>query len=262
MKRGWREFKIFFFVFIILAAIFFVIFNGAAFASLLKYKSKTLWQSFKNELLRPPRLAFWQEELKRAEENQKALNQSNNREGNIFSPKPQNSSLEKYPQFIKDEISKNPNQNLLIMPQFEIAAPIQTVESYNLSVIYKKLRQGVVLFPSSQPLGEGQTIIIGHSSAYPWEPGRYKSVFSLLSQYHADDQIYVWWQNNLYVYKVVTKKIFLPWPKGNLETEHLFPPQETPTLILQSCWPVGVDSRRIAVLATLVETVKNTANVF
>lgn len=273
MKKSWQEFKIFLLVFITLSVIFFIIFNGAAFASLLRYKSQTLWQSFKEEILRPPKLAFWKDaELNK--KNQSILETEKNHKNNLPSNNSQNQTPTKpgvqnlnvketqIPQWVKDEILKNPSQNLLIMPQFKISAPIWTVESYSLSVIYKKLRQGVVIFPSSQPIGEGQTIIIGHSSAYPWEPGRFKSVFSLLSQYRQDDEIYVWWNNNLYIYKVVTKKIFLPWPKGDIQTEHLFPSEGNPTLVLQSCWPVGVDSRRIAVLATLSAIIKSTPSAF
>ena len=55
------------------------------------------------------------------------------------------------------------------------------------------------------------------------------------------------------VFKVVDKKIFLPWPKGEYSTETIFPPEPNKRiLILQSCWPVGVDFKRVAVKAELI----------
>jgi sortase (surface protein transpeptidase) len=40
------------------------------------------------------------------------------------------------------------------------------------------------------PGGE-YSIILGHSSRYPWEPGKYKAVFSLLNELTIGDRIYV-----------------------------------------------------------------------
>ncbi|HPP64766.1 MAG TPA: sortase, partial [Candidatus Paceibacterota bacterium] len=153
---------------------------------------------------------------------------------------------------LKKPISSYTN-NTLILPKFEIEAPIIKVSKPNLNLIYQELKKGVVLYPGSSNPGEGYSIIIGHSSQYPWEPGRYKSVFSLLNQLQKGDLIYLIWENKFLVFKVEDKKIFLPWPKGNETTETVFPPSSQKVLILQSCWPVGVASKRVAVKAVLVE---------
>jgi hypothetical protein len=45
----------------------------------------------------------------------------------------------------------------------------------------------------------------------------------------------------------------LPYPKGEWYTENIFPPNSNEkTLILQSCWPVGVDYKRIAIKTKLI----------
>jgi len=144
------------------------------------------------------------------------------------------------------------NSNILEMPQFGIKTPILQVETTNSKLIYKKLKQGVVLYPGSDIPGKGYSIIIGHSSQYPWSSGRYKSVFSLLNQLKQGDKIYVFWNQKPLVFEVKEKNIFLPWPKGTESTETIFPPSDEVTLILQSCWPVGIASKRVAVKTVLV----------
>ncbi len=144
-------------------------------------------------------------------------------------------------------------ENVLVLPKFNIIAPIKVVEKPKSWLIYEKLRQGVVLYPGSAIPGEGYSIIIGHSSQYPWKPGNYKRVFSLLAELKRGDKIYVFWNKKPLVFEVREKKIFLPWPKGPDITETVFPPNSQPTLILQSCWPVGVAYKRIAVRTVLIK---------
>jgi sortase (surface protein transpeptidase) len=75
----------------------------------------------------------------------------------------------------------------------------------------------------------------------------------LLNELTIGDRIYVFWKQKPLVYEVVDKKIFLPYPKGEAYTENIFPPNSNEkTLILQSCWPVGVDYKRIAVKTKLI----------
>jgi LPXTG-site transpeptidase (sortase) family protein len=142
--------------------------------------------------------------------------------------------------------------NILELPEFGIKAPIWKIDTPDLKLIYKKLKQGVVLYPGSALPGQGYAIIIGHSSQYPWQSGKYKSVFSLLSELQKGDKIYVYWEQKPLVFEVQEKKIFLPWPKGNEVTETIFPPENEPILILQSCWPVGIDYKRVAVKTILI----------
>ena len=55
-----------------------------------------------------------------------------------------------------------------------------------------------------------------------------------------------------FIFEVTDKQIFIPWPQGSETTETVFPPSEEPTLILQSCWPVGAASKRVAIKTVLV----------
>jgi len=145
------------------------------------------------------------------------------------------------------------NQNLLVIPKFDIKAPIWTVDSESKKEIYANLKNGVVIYPTTSLPGGEYSIILGHSSRYPWEPGKYKAVFSLLNELVVGDRIHIFWNQKALVYEVVDKKIFLPYPKGESYTENIFPPNSNEkTLILQSCWPVGVDYKRIAIKTKLI----------
>ena len=230
-----RDLKLFFQIFFIIFIVSFFIFNGAAFFDLVNYKINKLTEIVKKELIRTPSfLANFSSESGMLPPI-----------SNIISGGSHIINLPAIP--IEAESS-----NLLEMSQFNIKVPILEVETPDSGTIYKKLKQGVVLYPGSDIPGNGYSIIIGHSSQYPWSPGRYKSVFSLLNQLEQGDRIYVFWDQKPLVFEVKDKKIFLPWPKGTESTETIFPPGDEKTLILQSCWPVGVASKRVAVKTVLV----------
>jgi len=231
-----KKLKLFLTIFIGIFLILFFIFNGLAFISLAQYKTKQFFSYLENEIKRPPSFLVLKTTTTLGQKSMPFLN-----------------NIETSTNFILKKPISSYTNNTLILPKFEIEAPIIKVSKPNLNLIYQELKKGVVLYPGSSNPGEGYSIIIGHSSQYPWEPGRYKSVFSLLNQLQKEDLIYLIWENKFLVFKVEDKKIFLPWPKGNETTETVFPPSSQKVLILQSCWPVGVASKRVAVKAVLVE---------
>lgn len=241
-----KDLKIFFLIFFIIFIISFLIFNGAAFFHLVSYKINKLTDSVKQELVRAPSLF---EDFSSDPEILPPI--SNIISGGLH-------VFDQSVELISPTISlpaipvAAESSNLLRMPQFNIEVPILQVETPNSDIIYAKLKQGVVLYPGTNIPGKGYSIIIGHSSQYPWSPGRYKSVFSLLNELEQGDRIYVFWDQKPLVFEVKDKNIFLPWPKGTESTETIFPPSDEITLILQSCWPVGIASKRVAVKTVLV----------
>ena len=232
-----KDIKLFFQLFFIIFIISFLVFNGAAFFDLVGYKINKLTEAIREELIRTPSFLV---DFSSGSGTLPPI--SNIISGGLIPPI---INLPSIP--IEAE-----NSNILEMPQFGIKAPILQVGTIDSKIIYKKLKQGVVLYPTSDIPGNGYSIIIGHSSQYPWSPGKYKSVFSLLNQLEQGDKIYVFWNQKPLVFEVRDKKIFLPWPKGTESTETIFPPSDEITLILQSCWPVGIASKRVAVETVLV----------
>lgn len=235
-----KDLKIFFLIFFIIFIISFLIFNGAAFFDLTGYKINKSGEDVKEELTRAP--SFLKDSSSDSEELPPISNIISGGADIITSPAV---TLPAIPVGAE-------NSNILVMLQFNIEVPILQVETPNSDIIYAKLKQGVVLYPGTDIPGKGYSIIIGHSSQYPWSPGIYKSVFSLLNELEQGDRIYVFWDQKPLVFEVKDKNIFLPWPKGTESTETIFPPSDEITLILQSCWPVGIASKRVAVKTVLV----------
>jgi len=221
-----RDLKLFSRIFAIIFIIVFFIFNGTAFGAIVSYKIRHLIVVIKEEMTRSPTL-FDVTTVTSLTWDQKMI------------------TLPTVP-------LEAQTANILELPEFNIRAPIWKIETPDLKLIYKTLKQGVVLYPGSALPVQGYAIIIGHSSQYPWQSGKYKSVFSLLSELQKGDKIYVYWEQKPLVFEVQEKKIFLPWPKGNEITETIFPPENKPILILQSCWPVGVAYKRVAVKTILI----------
>ncbi|MGC8880778.1 MAG: sortase [Minisyncoccia bacterium] len=252
-----KKIKLFFSIFIGIFLILFLIFNGVAFFSIIRYKTKSLISEIKYEITRPPlflvktqttiikgNLISFLKNLKEKLTTSTNLN---------FIPSSRPSLMNYYLSFLKKPLISY-SVNTLILPKFEIEAPIISVQKLDSKIIYQKLKRGVVLYPGSNEPGQGYSIIIGHSSQYPWETGRYKSVFSLLNQFSEGDLVYVVWNQKLLVFKVIAKKIFVPWPKGEESTETVFPPSNEKVLVLQSCWPVGVAAKRVAVKTVLIDS--------
>lgn len=229
-KNFKRDLKLFSQIFAVIFIIVFFIFNGTAFGSIVFYKIRHLFEITKEEVIRP----LHPFDLTTTS----SLSGNQSDEEIIILPT------------LPFEAQTS---NILELPKFGIKAPIWQIDTPDLKLIYKKLKQGVVLYPGSNIPGQGYSIIIGHSSQYPWQSGRYKSVFSLLSELQKGDRIYVYWEQKPLVFEVQEKRIFLPWPKGTEVTETVFPPEDKPILILQSCWPVGVAYKRVAVKTILIK---------
>ena len=229
--------KFFFTIFIIIFLVLFCLFNGLAFGDLVEYKASSFYNALSKEISTIAKLTH------------NPLNEEKTEKNDLENPKTKKEEILAY--LSEEEIKNKENLQLLILPKFKIKAPIKKVDQFNESLIYQKLKEGVVLFPGTAEPGKGYSIIIGHSSQYPWQEGNYKSVFSLLNELSQEDEIYVLWQGKILIYQVEEKKIFLPFHKGGQTTEEIFPIENKPILILQSCWPAGVDQKRVAIKTLL-----------
>jgi LPXTG-site transpeptidase (sortase) family protein len=228
---NFKDLKFFLIIFLGFFLINFFLFIGLGIFDIFSFKIKNLFQEIKTEVVSPP-----------------VFISPSNFDNQI------NEKKEK--EILKDNLKKYFSQyqgrKILILEKFDIKAPIIVVNNLDLNLIYKKLKEGVVLFPKSDIPGKGYSIIIGHSSQYPWQEGNYKTVFSLLGELKKGDKVYVIWEKKGLVFEVEDSKIFLPWSEGGQTTEMVFPKEEKPLLILQSCWPAGIAKKRIAIKTSLV----------
>ncbi len=151
------------------------------------------------------------------------------------------------------ELEVAPTDNRLIVPRIDQNIPIVRVSSQHLIdrnwnalelEMQDALKDGVVHYPgTSLPGQSGNVVITGHSSYFPWDPGRYKDVFALLHDVVEGDKIVVYYEQDKYVYEVNEIEIVLP--------EDIDVLKQTPSdkLTLITCTPVGTNLKRLIVSA-------------
>ena len=99
------------------------------------------------------------------------------------------------------------------------------------------------------PGQEGNVFIFAHSTDTPLNASRYNAVFYLINKLEKDDEVFVYYQQEKYSYKVLEKKIISP-EKLNDYLKTL----KGKTLTLQTCYPPGTTLKRLIVTAQLVES--------
>lgn len=146
-----------------------------------------------------------------------------------------------------------PNAAALIIDGIGIRAPIVFDTTSNVDEIYDRLEDGVVHYSDTAKPGEpGVSIVLGHSSAYPWYDGDYGAVFALLSKLKIGDRFYIQYSDNRsFFYEMKENLVFNPFnPDDRLEALERAPGNN---LILISCYPVGTNYLRIAVRAEQID---------
>lgn len=145
--------------------------------------------------------------------------------------------------------SEGINKNLagsISIPKINIQAPIIFVE--DVKWVDYDHKYGVVHYPATVLPGEkGAVLLSGHSSAPPNIKSQYNYVFSKLNNLEVGDNIAISFQGNNYLYQVFKKEIVLP---QNFKLREY---QDTETVTLLSCWPVGTAARRIVIEAQRVK---------
>ncbi len=133
----------------------------------------------------------------------------------------------------------------LQIPKLGIVAPLLT--DIDPAVMVEYLKQGVTQYLDTAKPGQvGNSVIVGHSSDYPWSDGLYKNVFALLDKLVAGDQIIIPFGSQRYIYEVYETKIVRPTELSVLKKT------DTPILTLLTCYPVGTTRSRLIVHAKLV----------
>ena len=119
-----------------------------------------------------------------------------------------------------------PPDTRIIIPRINKNVPIVTISTEALvsrdwtrleQEIQDALQDGVVHYPGTAFPGDtGNIVVTGHSSYFPWDPGRFKDVFALLHDVHIGDKIFVYYKQNKYVYEVYDTKVVLPTVRFNI----------------------------------------------
>jgi sortase A len=137
----------------------------------------------------------------------------------------------------------------LIIPKINVTAPVV----YGLTDLSEgssqsALENGVIHYPiqgaSAFPGQNGNTVILGHSSADWFEPGNYKFIFVQLNRLAAGDLFYLDYSSVRYTYRVKNSAVINPDQVGDLAIG-----TDKPYATLITCDPPGTALRRLAVFA-------------
>lgn len=152
------------------------------------------------------------------------------------------------------DLSIAPPRDYLAISRLGIRAPIVEPESVNYGGEWKAvedqiesaLQRGVVHLPGTALPGEkGNVFITGHSSFYPWDPGRYKDIFALLPKVQVGDVIEVFHDEKYLRYRVAETREVEP------SATNVLAPTDDHRLTLMTCVPVGTALHRLIVTAFL-----------
>lgn len=142
------------------------------------------------------------------------------------------------------------SDNLLVIPKLNIHVPIIWNSSGDEAIMLENLSKGVAHYgftslPNEQ---DGNVFITGHSSYYWWDKGKYKTVFATISELVPGDQLFVQYQNKIFVYEMTDKVTVKP------SDVSVTDPTSKPTLSLMTCIPVGTALNRLIVRSKLLRT--------
>lgn len=137
------------------------------------------------------------------------------------------------------------NQFSLSIPSLKIYAPIiKEVDPFNPKAYTQALTKGIAQAKgTATPDQVGMMYLFAHSSEAPWLMTRQNTAFYRLPKINLGDEIQIRYQAHEYRYRVTEKKIV--WPN---EINYL-QPSPNKQLILQTCYPVGTDFKRLLVFA-------------
>ena len=145
-----------------------------------------------------------------------------------------------------------PTDNRLVIPRLGKSVPlvnmsVENIEGQNWNDLEKQiqsgLQQGVVHYPGTANPGQyGNVFMTGHSSYYPWDPGKFKDIFATLGKLEVGDRYYVYYDQKKYTYQVIDKREVKP---SNVDV--LSQPTDKKISTLMTCTPVGTALRRLII---------------
>lgn len=146
-----------------------------------------------------------------------------------------------------------PPDNRVVIPKIDKNVPILKVDGSLLeerkweeleSEIQDKLKSGVVHYPhTAKPYQKGNVFLTGHSSYYPWDEGKYKDVFALLTVLQVGDEFIIYYDGKRYTYEIKERKEVTPDKVEVLKQDNEY------TATLMTCTPPGTNLRRLILTA-------------
>ncbi len=147
-----------------------------------------------------------------------------------------------------------PTDDRLVIPKLGKSVPLVHMGTENIKgenwndledQIQEGLRDGVVHYPGTARPGQlGNVFLTGHSSYYPWDPGKFKDIFATLNKLEVGDRYYIYYDQTKFTYEVISKTEVQP---SNVDV--LAQPKDVKISTLMTCTPVGTTLRRLIIQA-------------
>jgi LPXTG-site transpeptidase (sortase) family protein len=136
--------------------------------------------------------------------------------------------------------------NSIIIKKISLNAPLVFATGTTQKELNDALNLGVLIYPGSVLPGQnGEVILTGHSSVFPWVKTQYGLVFTLLDKLEAGDMVTLIYNHAQYDYRVTSKEILAPDDVKITITSK-------PVLTLTTCWPIGTAAKRLVVHTELI----------
>lgn len=167
--------------------------------------------------------------------------------------KPKNENNNKEIQTIRKEL-KTEKRFLVEIPKILAKSQIiANVSPFDKNEYLKVLSNNLVAHAKGSALpgsGFGKTVyIFAHSTQQGFNMVKNNSVFYLLDKLKNDDLVFIEYSGKTFIYKIYQKKII-----DSSETKYfIYKENDKEILILQTCWPIGTDWKRLLIFAKLIE---------
>ena len=193
-----------------------------------------------------------------SEENEDKINKIINedkKEQKLFIPKWAKKLVKKeYPVL---NLAISPIDFRIIIPKLWVNAPVWDMDVESLQVekwkdfenaVQTELQNWVVHYPwTAKAWEEWNLFITWHSSYYPWDKWRYKTIFARLSYLDVWDEYFVFQNQKKFWYKIKEKKVVKPDDVSVLKQEKW---KKISTLM--TCTPVWTTLRRLIIKSELM----------
>jgi LPXTG-site transpeptidase (sortase) family protein len=138
----------------------------------------------------------------------------------------------------------------IIIPKIDTNAKvIKDTDAFDADAYKKALAEGVAHAKgTSYPGSLGNTFLFAHSAVAFYEATNQNVQFYLLSELTPGDKIYVAFENKIYKYSVEESIKVNP-----SEVQYLTQYRDYNTLTLMTCWPAGVNYKRLIIVAKEID---------
>lgn len=146
-----------------------------------------------------------------------------------------------------------PNQATLTIEKINVSVPIVFGISTDTKAIYDNLIKGVVHYSATAKPGQGgASIVMCHSSLYPWQYSPYGAPCALLNKLQLGDRITVRYSDGrVFNYTMEESLVFDPLTGKDNDKLAEFEHSTKPTLFLVTCYPTNSAKYRITVKSVL-----------